>query len=78
MSAQIADADRVKMDAAGVPLEASLSVGVAHRNVVRTIAWVVDRSHSSAEAGSTPASRATSRELPEWWGLAGRLPSAML
>ena len=54
------------MDTAGVPLEASLSVGVGHRNVVRTIAWVVDRSHSSAgAAGSAPSSRTTSHELPE-------------
>ncbi len=56
----------MKMDAAGVPLEASLSVGMGHRNIVRTIAWVVDRSRDAEAApGSAPTSRTTSNELPE-------------
>ena len=59
---QIMDADRVIMDAAGVPLEASLTAGIAHRNVVRTVAWVVDRSSCAAPA-SAPTSRAASTEL---------------
>ena len=62
------DADRVVMDEAGVPLEASLTIGMAHRNVVRTVAWVTDRSSSAAPASappSAPTSRAASNDLPD-------------
>ncbi len=65
---QIMDADRVVMDEAGVPLEASLTVGMAHRNIVRTVAWVTDRSSRAAPASappSAPTSRAASNDISD-------------
>ena len=49
------------MDESGVPLEASLTVGMAHRNIVRTVAWVTDRSSRASAPASAPPSAPTSR-----------------
>jgi len=51
----------VVLDDAGVPLEAALTVGMAHRNVVRTVAWVTDRSSRASAPASAPPSAPTSR-----------------
>ena len=76
--AQIMDADRVILDDAGVPLEASVTVGTAHSNVVRTVAWVVDRSSSCAAPPSTPTSRAASHDLTDGCALAADLVQRQL
>ena len=47
------DLDKVKLDEKGAPLEAALTSGKSHPNVVATIAWAIDR--ESEDGGGADA-----------------------